>query len=161
MSGCSDSPVVVGTTALVAVAPADGSTGVATTPRIEVRFDGPLASGAEALIALQVGDCPGPVVAGTWSASPDNRTLAFAPASPLHPGMRYTIHVGGGMGDADGALVDLETHGPGLGGMWVTEATVLGMGGMGMGGMPAHAGPGWRGANGFFGLAFEFTTGSD
>ena len=60
--------------------------------------------------------------------------------------------------DAGGALVDLETHGPGRVGTWVTEVMVLGMGGMGMGGMSAHAGPGWRGGNGFYGLAFAFTT---
>ena len=52
----------------------------------------------------------------------------------------------------------METHGPGLGGMWVTQAMVMGMNTMGMGSMVSHAGPGWRHGNGFFGLAFEFTT---
>ena len=155
---CSDSPADVGTTALLSVIPADGAADVSVQPVIEIRFDAPLASGATMLVALQLGDCPGPVVAGTWSLSPDGRVLSFAPAQPLHAGTRYSIHLGGGMTDAGGDVVDIGS-GPGLGGMWVTEMMVMGMGGMGMGGMPAHAGPGWRGPNGFYGLAFAFATG--
>jgi hypothetical protein len=154
---CSDSPSEVATSVLVSVTPADGAVDLGTAPTIEVLFDGPVAPGATMVIALQRGDCPGPVVEGTWSRSADGRTLRFAPMSALEPGTRYTIHVGGGMTDPNGSRVDLETHGPGLGGMWVTETMVMGMGSMGMG-MLSHSGPGWRHANGFYGLAFDFTT---
>ena len=161
---CSDSPTVeVPSTppALLSVSPADGMTDVATDAAIEVRFDGPVAPNATMLVALQVGDCPGPVVSGMWSRSADGTLLSFTPMQPLQHGMRYTIHLGGGMTGANGAGVDIETHGPGLGGMWVTQSMVMGMNNMGMGmGMVSHMGPGWQHANGFYGLAFEFTTGA-
>ena len=155
---CSDSPTEVGTTVLLSVTPMDGATDVGTTPAIEVRFDRPVPPGTAELFALQLGDCPGPVVPGFWGESPDRRVFTFLPMAPLEPGTRYTIHVGGGIPDGDGALVDLEMNGPALGGMWVTESMVLGMNGMGMGSMVSHSGPGWRGPNGFYGLAFDFTT---
>jgi len=160
---CSDSPTSVGATALLSVTPSDGDAGVGTRPTIDVRFGRPLASGAAALIALQVGDCPGPVVDGMWSRSADGSVLSFVPTEALDPGVRYTIHLGGGMTDADGALVDLEQNGSALGGMWVTESMVMGMNSMGMttgmGSMVSHSGPGWRNPNGYYGLAFDFTTG--
>jgi hypothetical protein len=159
---CSESPADSNTTpsVLLSVTPAHGTADVTTTPTIEVRFDRPVAAGAAMLIALQVGDCPGPVVSGTWSRSTDGTALHFHPMDDLSPGTRYSIHVGGGMTDEDGNPIDMETHGPGLGGMWVTESMVMGMNGMGMGSMVSHAGAGWRHANGFYGLAFGFTTGN-
>lgn len=160
LAACSDSPVQVGVSQLLSVTPLDGAMDVGTNPTIEVRFSQPLAPGAEMLIALQLGACPGPVVAGTWSRSPDGRVLSFRPMSALDPGTHYTIHLGGGITDGGGKRIDMETHGPGLGGMWVTEAMVMGMNGMGMGmgSMVSHSGPGWRHSNGFYGLAFDFTT---
>ena len=160
-AACSDTPTAVETAALMSVAPADGMSNISTNPTIEVRFDAPVAQTATTLIALQMGDCPGPVVSGTWSRSAEGTVLSFMPMHPLDPGTRYTIHLGGGITSKDGTSVDMETHGPGLGGMWVTQAMVMGMNNMGMGmaSMVSHAGPGWRHANGFFGLAFDFTTG--
>jgi hypothetical protein len=158
---CSDEAVEpeLASTALMSVTPVDGAVDVDTNPTIEVRFDHPVVAGANALIALQLGDCPGPVVMGMWSPSSEGRVLRFEPTRPLEPGMRYTVHVGGGITDVNGNQVDLETHGPSLGGMWVTQAMVMGMGSMGMGSMVSHAGPGWLHPNGFYGLAFDFTTG--
>jgi hypothetical protein len=132
---CSDDATEprLASTALMSVTPVDGAVEVGTSPTIEVRFDHPLMAGANALTALQLGDCPGPVVMGIWSLSSDGRVLRFEPTEPLEPGMRYTIHVGGGITDVSGNQADLEMHGPSLGGMWVTQAMVMGMGSMGMG----------------------------
>jgi hypothetical protein len=87
--------------------------------------------------------------------------LRFTPTRPLDPSTRYTIHVGGGMTDQGGGLVDLDLHGPMLGGMWVTEEMVMGMNTMGMGMGVSHSRPEWRYVNGMYGLAFAFTTGAE
>ena len=122
-----------------------------------MRFDSPIAPGAGHPIALQVGDCPGPVVAGTWSRTADAMGLSFTSTQPLDPSTRYAIHVGGGLTDADGAIINLDLNGPALGGTWVTLDMVMGMTGMGMG--QSHSGPEWLYLNGMYGLAFTFTTG--
>lgn len=149
----------VGTTALVGVFPSAGAASVEAGSQIEVRFDSPIAPGAGHPIALQVGDCPGPVVAGTWSRTSDGMGLRFTPTQPLVPSTRYTIHVGGGLTDADGAIIDLELNGPTLGGDWVTLDMVMGMATMGMSMGQSHNGPEWRDPTGTYGLAFAFTTG--
>lgn len=160
VAGCSTgSPLEPGSTALVTTLPAAGATSVEVSTRIEVRFDAPLAPGIAHPIALQVGECPGPVVAGTWTLSADGMGLTFTSTQPLHPSTLYTIHVGGGVTDADAARTNLELHGRDLGGMWVTLDMVMGMTSMGMGMGPLHSGPEWRGSNGMYGLAFGFTTG--
>ena len=153
ITACSTSATEVGSTGLLAVFPAPGSSGVAMDAPIEVRFGAPISSGTMHPIALQVGDCPGPVVMGTWSRTVDGLGLRFQPSQPLDPATQYTIHVGGGMTDAEGALVDLERNV--LGGMWVTREMVMGMMGMGM---TQHSGTEWQSPNGLYGLAFSFTT---
>ena len=156
---CGESPVEVGSTALASVTPTADAVGVAVDARIEVRFGAPVAAGGGHPIALQVGACPGPVVAGSWERSSDGLALRFTPAQPLAPGSLYTIHVGGGLTDADAATIDF---GPGeaLGGSWVTLEMVRGMPSMGMGMGVAHDGPAWRHPNGLYGMSFSFTTGS-
>ena len=158
-AACSDTPVEVGSTALLAVIPAVGAVGVDVDAQIEVRFDSPIAAEAAHPIALQVGDCPGPVVAGTWSRTADGMGLRFAPTQPFDPSTQYTIHVGGGLTDVHGAVIDLDLHGPALGGTWVTLDMVMGMNSMGMGMGPPHSGPEWLYLNGMYGLAFAFMTG--
>lgn len=157
LAACSGTPADVGTTALLEVVPAAGATGVGAAAPIEVRFDRPVAAGSTFPIALQVGDCPGPVVMGVWSRTADGLGLRFEPAQPLDPTTQYSIHVGGGITDSEGSIVDLELHGPGLGGTWVTRDMVMGMMGMGM---EQHSGPEWLYPNDMYGLAFVFTTGS-
>jgi len=66
----------------------------------------------------------------------------------LKPRTRYTLHIGGGMMDADDHPVDLGLMGPQMGGQWAMGAS--------------HHGPmmgnGWRGSNGSYGMSFSFTT---
>jgi len=160
LAACSaGTPVGVGPTALVATTPTAEAAGVDVNAQIEVLFDFPIEPGAAHPIALQVGDCPGPVVAGTWSRTADGMALRFTPTQPLDPSTRYTIHVGGGLTDADGALIDLDRSGLALGGTWVTLEMVTGMTSLSMGMGPSHSGPEWLSPNGMYGLAFSFTTG--
>ena len=72
--------------------------------------------------------------------------LRFMPTQPLNSSTRYTIHVGGGLADADGTVINLDRSGPALGGTWVTLDMVMGMTAMGMG--ESHSGPEWLYRNG-------------
>jgi len=157
-AACTGTPTQVGSTALLTVVPTAGAINVGINATIEVRFDKPVSAGAMEPIALQIGDCPGPVVEGLWARTADGLGLRFAPLHPLDPWTQYTIHVGGGVTGEEGAIVDLELHGPVLGGIWVTREMVMGMTGMGM--SQTHSGQEWLYApNGMYGLAFVFTTG--
>jgi len=157
--GCSSAPTGVGSIALLDVVPAGGAANVGIDAAIEVRFDNIVAPGATQPIALQVGECPGPVVFGVWSRTADGLGLRFEPSQSLSPSTLYTIHIGGGITGSEGEFVDLESQGLALGGTWVTRAMVMDMVGAGMGMSPIHNGPEWLYTNGMYGLAFTFSTG--
>lgn len=126
LAGCSDSatePTQSVPAALLSVQPAGGSIDVAMDVEVVVTFDHPLADGMEEYAVLHEGSVTGPEVLGTWSLSVDRTALMFAPGAPLKPAGTYAIHIGGGMMDADGGSVDLESHGMGMGGHWATEST--------------------------------------
>ena len=86
----------------------------------------------------------------TWSA--DRSKLTFMPQSPLKAQTTYTLHLGGGMMDADGDDIGYQQCVEAMGGQWATRQM---MGGMMGGGM---MGPGWENANGTYGMIFTFTT---
>lgn len=66
------------------------------------------------------------------------------------------VHVGGGMMSQAGLPIDFDSHGPPVGGQWILG----GMMGPAHGGHPwGMMGPGWRHANGSYGMQFAFTTG--
>jgi len=158
----SDTPLEpeVGSTALLSVVPQGGSTDVDRFAPVVVEFDHAVMEGMEDYALLHEGDVTGPEVAGTWTLSTDRTVLTFTPASALAPSTRYTIHLGGGMMDADGEHVDLGTHGDPMGGAWATPGM---MGGGMMGGAMGekHMGEGWNHpTNGSYGMVFSFTTGS-
>ena len=170
LAGCSgdamaptmdDQADAAGETTLLSVQPAVGAQNVTTQTQVTVTFDGPVSADALALMALQEGACPAPVVAGQWQLADDGLSATFTPAMDLRPAMMYSLHVGGRLTDAMGRVVDIEQHGPGLGGEWVTMEMAGGMTGMGMGmGGTAvnHTGFGWMHSEGRYGLAFSFTT---
>ncbi len=149
-------------TLLLSIRPAAGAVDVSITTDIEISFDHSIPEMMRSYVALHDGDCPGPVVAGVWSGTSDHMGLHFMPTEPLVPGTEYTVHIGGGMTDSFGMPVDLEFFGVPMGGEWATEGMVLGPDGMGMDmmGQPIldHAGMGWAGTNGNYGLVFSFTT---
>lgn len=143
-------------TALAAVTPAGGTIDVSTAGPVTITFSHAMMAGMELYAALHEGDVAGPVVAGTWAWSADHEVLTFTPSSPLEAKTRYTIHIGGGMRDANGRTVDMDP-GRHMGGAWATRG-MMGGGGM-MGGAGSMMGPGWQHANGTYGMVFGFTTG--
>lgn len=148
-----------GTTVLLSVVPRGGSTDVDRSAPVVIDFDHAVMAGMEAFALLHEGDVTGPEVAGTWTVSDDRLSLAFTPAAALAPSTRYTIHLGGGMTDANGNHVNFGLHGEHMGGSWATHAM---MGGGMMGGAMGdhHMGEGWQHpTNGSYGMVFSFTTG--
>ena len=157
LPACNSDPASpVPRTSLVAVNPQGGATGVATTAVVTMQFDHPMATGMAVYASMHEGDATGPLVpcTATWSA--DSMTLTMKPASPLHSGTHYTIHIGGGMRDASGDPIDMSEHGPMMGGDWADGAMMTGGGTMN--GQHDEMGPGWQGPNGVYGMTFTFTT---
>ncbi len=153
--GSSDAPTAGTRTALASVSPAGGAVGVDPTGVVTVRFDHALMGGMERYAALHEGDVTGAVVAGTWAMSADHTALTFTPAGALKHATRYTIHLGGGIMDADDHPVDMDP-GQMMGGQYAS-GSMMGGGAM-MGGGSGMMGPGWQGANGMYGMVFSFTT---
>ena len=151
MGACDDTTTIEPETTLLSVAPAAGAVDVATDAPIEVTFDRPMGDHATDYADLHRGDVNGPMVGGEWSMQSGGMTLHFTPHEPLEPGTEYTLHLGGGMMDADGHPADMESHGTSMGGMWAD-------GGMMSGGMGSHMGNGWQDKNGSYGMVFSFTT---
>ena len=148
-----------GLSALLSVVPTGGATNVDPSEPIVVEFTHAIGVGMEAYAALHVGDVNGPEVPGTWTASEDRTTMTFTPATALKPATTYTVHIGGGMMDDQGNMINLDQHGLGMGGMWATSSMMSGGMGMGDGGTHSHMGAGWdHPSNGSSGMVFSFTT---
>lgn len=155
VAACSANPAApVTRTDVVSVVPAGGSTGVSTGASMTVTFSSPMRAGMEVYAALHQGTVTGPVVPGSWMWSGDRTHLTFTPAMPLQAHTTYTLHMGGGMLDANGAPVDYQSCVDRMGGAWATPTM---MGG-GMMGDSTMMGPGWQGTNGMYGMTFTFTT---
>ena len=143
-------------TALVAMSPDGGATGVSPSVTMTMQFSGPMTAGMEQYVDLHIGDLSGAVVPMSCGWSGDRTLLTCTPAVPLAAHTTYAIHLGGGMMSAGGVAVDYTTYGPGMGGQWIMGGMMTGThGGMGWGMM----GSGWRNANGSYGMVFTFTTG--
>ncbi len=160
LAGCgtADSPAAPAATVLASVVPAGGAVGVDPAGVVTVTFSHALMAGMEKYAALHEGDVTGPVVAGTWALSSDRATLTFTPAASLKSKTKYTIHLGGGMTDANGRAVNMDP-GQMMGGQYAGGSMMNGggmMGGSGTG--SGMMGPGWQGANGMYGMVFSFTT---
>lgn len=153
--GCGDSAGVNGDATVVAtVSPAGGAVDVDPAGVVEVTFSRPMMAGMEAFAALHEGPVTGPEVDGTWAFLDGGTTMRFTPDAPLAPDTEYTIHLGGGMMDADGDSLNYDSCLEAHGGEWAT-------GGMMSGGMMADRdmmGSGWRHANGMYGMLFTFRT---
>jgi len=80
--------------------------------------------------------------------------VTCTPNSPLLGGTQYTIHMGAGMTDAQGNMVNM-ANGTSMGGQWCTSGMMGGThGGMSVGMM----GAGWKDGMGHYGMLFTFTT---
>jgi len=154
-AGCHESFAPVGDTTVLSVVPAGGTTDVDPNAPIVVEFSHAMRMGMEQYAALHEGDVTGPVVQGSSSWSSDRLRLTFTPAAPLKSGTRYALHLGGGMLDANGNLLNYDHCTSQHAGQWATRSM---MGGSMMGGMGTMMGTGWRHANGSYGMVFTFTT---
>jgi hypothetical protein len=143
-------------TALLSVAPEGESSNVALDAPLVVSFDGPMHDHAGDYAAVHEGDVTGPMVQGTWMMEEGGTVMRFMPAGGWDAGTEYAVHLGGGMTDARGHMVDFESHGPGMGGMWA-EGSMM-SGGMMGGGQHPHLGEGWQHQNGTYGMLFGFMT---
>lgn len=141
-------------TSVASIVPPGGSIAVDPNAPIVITFTRPMQSGVEMYVALHEGDVTGPGVRGTRTWSDDRRRLTFTPGEPLKPQTRYTLHLGGGMRDADGGLVTLEPCAARHGGQWATGQMMSGR----MMGERDMMGPGWRHHDGSYGMMFPFTT---
>lgn len=146
-AACGMDIAVTPTTRIVAIEPEGGATGVDPAAPIVITFSHPMWQAMEVYAVLHEGDVTSPGVPGTWAWSADRTQLTFVPAAPLESGTRYTLHLGGGMRDAGGGMIDYEyclAHG----GQWVSRQM--------MGNQQMM--PGWRHQNGSYGVLFTFTT---
>jgi len=139
----------------MSMTPQGGATGVSLTNQIVVRFGTTMGVGMEQYVDLHMGDLAGPTILMSCGWSGGRMTLTCTPQAPLSPRTTYVVHIGGGMMTQAGQQLDYAQYGPMMGGQWI-------MGGM-MGGSHAGSpwgmmGPGWRNANGSYGMAFTFTT---
>ena len=163
LGACSGAPTAPATdnpapttsaTALVAVSPDGGATGVSLGTTMTMQFNGPMAAGMEQYVDLHDGTVAGPIhpMSCTWSA--DRTTLTCVPGTPLQEHMTYTLHLGAGMMAAGGGAVNM-LPGTGMGGQWLMGGM---MGGLHAGQPMSMMGGDWRGANGSYGMMFAFTT---
>ena len=137
-------------TQLASVFPAGGSVDVNPAAAIVIEFSHPMMAGMEGYIALHEGDATGAIIQGTWAWSADRSRVTFQPGGALKSATRQTIHVGGGMTDAEGRMIGFGDHGRHMGGQWAT--------GQMMGGNNGTMGSGWQHSNGAYGMVFSFTT---
>ena len=144
-------------TELLSVSPMGGATSVAAMPDLVFTFNHPMASGMQQYLALHHGDLTGATTSMTCGWGDSLRTLTCRPNEPLAPGSDYTVHMGGGMMDADDHPVDMGRYGMTMGGSWATGTMMGSQLGM-MGGQQSMMGNGWRDAQGTYGMAFRFTT---
>lgn len=151
-AACADEPAApVPTTSIVSLEPSGGATGVDPGAPIVIVFSRPMPSAMEQYVVLHEGALDGPVVPMTCAWTPDQTVLTCTPLQPLAPATRHTLHLGGGMHDWMGGGLDYEQCIGRYGGQWATGGM------MGMGD-PTRMGPGWRHANGSYGMVFGFTT---
>jgi hypothetical protein len=138
---------------LDAVSPLPGAASVATSTTIMLTFGQPMMAGMEQYMDLHQGGVSGPVMPMNCAWSAGGTILTCTPTNPLAPGTGYTIHMGGGMTDAQGHMMDMDEWTT-MGGQWATSGM---MGGMHDGHPIGMMGSGWT-YGGHYGMLFSFTT---
>ncbi len=138
---------------LTAVSPAPAATAVVTSTTITLTFGQPMMTGMEQFMDLHQGGMAAATMPMSCAWSLNQTTLTCTLTNPLASGTQYTIHVGGGMTDAQGHLMDMDPWTT-MGGQWATG----GMMGATHAGQPiGMMGAGWM-HGGDYGMLFSFTT---
>jgi Big-like domain-containing protein len=139
---------------LTAVNPTPAATAVSTSTPIMLTFGQAMMPGMEQYLDLHQGTIAGPTVPMGCGWNSAVTVLTCMPNDPLESGTHYLIHVGAGMTDAHGDMMDMSGW-SGMGGQWATSGM---MGGM-HGGQPiGMMGSGWMDGSGHYGMTFDFTT---
>jgi hypothetical protein len=139
---------------LASVAPAPGATGASTTASVAASFTGSMMSGMEQYMDLHQGGVDGPIMPMTCVWNGDRTSVTCTPNNPLAGGTQYTIHMGAGMTDDQGHMINMDNWTT-MGGHWATSGMMGGThGGMAVGSM----GSGWKDGMGHYGMLFTFTT---
>ena len=152
VGACSD-PSGPATATLTAVSPVPAATAVAPSTTITLTFGQSMMAGMEQYMDLHQGGAAGPTVPMSCAWNTARTALICAPASPLAAGTQYTIHVGAGMTDAQGDMMDMDKWTT-MGGLWATSGM---MGGTHAGQPVGMMGPGWMYGT-HSGMLFTFTT---
>lgn len=155
-AACGDSgtdPATPATT-LTEVSPVGGATNVGVDAPIVLTFSGAMGTGMETLMNLHMGTAAAATMPMTCAWSVDRTTLTCTHAAFAN-GATYTIHVGGGMMDADDMPIGMGGMIDQMGGMWLQPGM---NGGMHAGQPMGMMGSGWMGTNGDYGMTFTFTT---
>jgi hypothetical protein len=151
-AACTGEPAApLPTTSIVSLEPSGGATGVDPAAPIVITFSHPMPAGMEQYVALHEGGLAGPLAAMSCTWSSDETVLTCTPREPLATATRYALHIGGGMRDQMGGGLDYEQCIGQHGGQWAAGG-MMGVGDSRM------MGPGWRHANGSYGMVFTFTT---
>ena len=151
-SGCRDSTgPAIGT--LTAVSPAPAAVAVSPSTTVTLTFGQSMTTGMEQYMDLHQGGSTGPVVPMTCAWNPDRTTLTCTPSSPLAAGTQYAIHVGVGITDSQGHMMDMADWTT-MGGQWATSGM---MGGTHAGQPMGMMGAGWKHGS-HYGMLFAFTT---
>jgi hypothetical protein len=154
LAACSNSSAPPKSASLTAISPAPNATGVSTTTSIVATFGQPMMAGMEQYMDLHVNGIDGTILPMHCAWNGAQTTLTCTPDNPLAGNAPYTIHMGAGMMDQDGAVVNMASWTT-MGGQWATSGM---MGGM-HGGMPVGSmGIGWKDGMGHYGMLFPFTT---
>lgn len=151
-TGCSDSTAPA-SASLTAVSPAPAAVSVAPGTTISLTFAQSMMTGMEQYMDLHQGAIDGPTVPMACGWNADRTLLTCSPSSPLAGGTQYTIHVGAGMTDSQGHMMDLAEWTT-MGGQWLTSGM---MGGTHAGEPTGMMGAGWK-HDSHYGMLFAFTT---
>ncbi len=139
---------------LASVTPAPGATAVSTATTVMASFSQPMMAGMEQYVDLHQGGVDGPIMPMSCAWNGARTTLTCTPNSPLASSTAYTIHMGAGMMDDQGDMMDMANWTT-MGGQWATSGMMGGThGGMAVGMM----GSGWKDGMGHYGMLFPFTT---
>jgi len=153
LAACSSS-TAPDSVSLASVTPTPAATAVSTTTSVVASFTQPMMAGMEQYMDLHQGGVNGPIMPMNCAWNGDRTTLTCTPNSPLAAGTQYTIHMGAGMTDAQGTMVNMANW-TSMGGQWCTSGMMGGThGGMSVGMM----GSGWTDGMGHYGMLFTFTT---
>jgi len=155
--GCSDGSSAPNqtTTSLTLVSPAGDATNVDPVATISLTFSGPMAQGMEDYMDVHAGTTADATVPMTCTWSADRTTLTCTHAAPFVAASMYTIHVGAGMMDANGHVINMQAMVNTMAGTWLMPGM---MGDMHAGQPMNMMGAGWKGSNGSYGMMFTFTT---